>query len=304
VTLQVIVQHRAATEAGLGVVVGITISLAVTCAAAAVWMKVERWAVMLLLAAAVYFSLKVLTLRQALSRGAQYDAAGAMLYVFAWIGLDGQAFVRQRSVQSTPAAAWIACALKIALGITMVWAVAPLLLGTRAVMGGWIGWIGLGFVLHLGCFHAMALAWQGAGRDVRPIMEAPIAARSVAEFWGRRWNRAFHDAVMAGLFNPCARRVGSDAALFITFLISGLIHDLMISIPAGGGYGLPTLYFLVQWLGIVIERSRVGRRLGLRAGARGWLFTAAVTAGPAPILFHPPFILRVVVPFLGAIGAG
>jgi hypothetical protein len=35
----------------------------------------------------------------------------------------------------------------------------------------------------------------------------------------------------------------------------------------------------------------------------GWLFTAAVVAGPVYWLFHPPFVERVVLPMMGALGA-
>ena len=34
-----------------------------------------------------------------------------------------------------------------------------------------------------------------------------------------------------------------------------------------------------------------------------WLFTAVVLVVPAGILFHPPFVYNVVLPFLEAIGA-
>ena len=70
----------------------------------------------------------------------------------------------------------------------------------------------------------------------------------------------------------------------------------MISCAARGGYGLPTAYFVLQGVGVSFERSRVGRRLGLRRSVRG-------TAGPAFWLFHPPFVRYVVLPFMRAIGA-
>jgi alginate O-acetyltransferase complex protein AlgI len=82
-----------------------------------------------------------------------------------------------------------------------------------------------------------------------------------------------------------------------------LIHELVISLPAGAGYGLPTGYFLLQGWGIVTQRSPLGKRCGLRRGVRGWVFTMALTAGPAVFLFHPPFVRRVVLPFMQAIGA-
>jgi len=52
-----------------------------------------------------------------------------------------------------------------------------------------------------------------------------------------------------------------------------------------------------------VERSRLGQKLGLRGGARGWFYTAVVTLGPAFWLFHPPFVLRVILPFMHAIKA-
>jgi alginate O-acetyltransferase complex protein AlgI len=87
------------------------------------------------------------------------------------------------------------------------------------------------------------------------------------------------------------------------FLASGLIHDLVISLPARGGYGLPTAYFILQGLGVAAERSSMGQRLGLRNGLPAWVFMFVVTAAPAFWLFHPLFVLRVILPFMHAIHA-
>ena len=90
---------------------------------------------------------------------------------------------------------------------------------------------------------------------------------------------------------------------FLVFLISGLVHDLVISLPSRAGYGLPTLYFALQGVGVMIERSRFGKGLGLTRGVRGWFFTMAFLVGPVYWLFHPWFVMRVIIPFMGAIRA-
>ncbi len=77
----------------------------------------------------------------------------------------------------------------------------------------------------------------------------------------------------------------------------------MISLPAGGGYGGPTAFFLLQGAGLLAERSGVGRGLGLGSGRRGWAFTTGMLLAPAPLLFHRPFVTGIVVPFLDAVGA-
>jgi len=131
----------------------------------------------------------------------------------------------------------------------------------------------------------------------------PLLAPSLAEFWGRRWNTAFHDLVHQFLFRPVLRKTNVTAAMLIVFLTSGLIHDIVISIPARGGYGLPTVYFLIQGMGLLIERSTFGERLGLGRGARGWLFAMLITVTPVFWLFHPAFIRTVILPLLHAVGA-
>jgi hypothetical protein len=87
------------------------------------------------------------------------------------------------------------------------------------------------------------------------------------------------------------------------FVASGLVHELVISLPTRAGYGLPTAYFALQGLGVVLERSFTGRRLGLDGGAVGRLLAITLTAVPAVALFHPWFVARVAEPFLAAIGA-
>ena len=163
--------------------------------------------------------------------------------------------------------------------------------------------VGLILLLHFGTLQMIALLWQSLGVKAEPIMSAPLRSTSLAEFWGKRWNLGFRQLSHELIFRPLHRRIGADAAGFLVFAVSGLIHDLVISLPARGGYGLPTLYFLLQGTGMSIERSRFGRRLGLGQGVLGWGFMMVFLAAPVFWLFHPWFVLRVILPFMRAIHA-
>jgi D-alanyl-lipoteichoic acid acyltransferase DltB (MBOAT superfamily) len=145
--------------------------------------------------------------------------------------------------------------------------------------------------------------WRSAGIDARPIMHAPLSASSLSDFWGRRWNLGFRQLTHRLIFQPVRARSGVLAATLLSFLASGVIHDLVISLPARGGYGLPTCYFIFQGLGVVLERSSQGKRLGLDTGIRGRLFAVFCAGTPAYLLFHPRFVNGVILPFLSVIGA-
>ena len=93
------------------------------------------------------------------------------------------------------------------------------------LLEGWVGLLGLVFLLHFGVFHILALIWRRKGIDAQPIMRAPILSSSLAEFWGRRWNAAFHQLAHTYAFQPLRQRLGARGATLLVFLISGLIHD-------------------------------------------------------------------------------
>jgi alginate O-acetyltransferase complex protein AlgI len=162
---------------------------------------------------------------------------------------------------------------------------------------------GIVFLLHFGLFHVLSCAWRTVGVDAKPLMNWPILSQSVGEFWGKRWNLAFRDITHRFLFRPFAARWSARSGLAAVFLFSGVVHDLVISLPAGAGYGLPTLYFVIQGAAMLVERTKRAKKFGLGEGWRGRAFTAAVVLGPACGLFHPWFAREVVLPFLDAIGA-
>ncbi len=225
-------------------------------------------------------------------------------YLLLWPGMDVREFFdvgaqRQRIALRE----WFAGITKAVSGAVMTWLGARVVSFEHPMLGGWIGMVGLVLLLHFGVFHLIALAWQRAGAPVKPIMRRPMASRSLSEFWGQRWNSGFRTMSHAWVFRPLQVRFGPVPATLGAFLASGLSHELVISVPARAGYGLPTAYFLAQGLGVIVERSETGKRFGLGRGIRGWLWAALFAAGPVYWLFHPWFVVRVMVPFLRAVAS-
>jgi D-alanyl-lipoteichoic acid acyltransferase DltB (MBOAT superfamily) len=159
----------------------------------------------------------------------------------------------------------------------------------------WTGMIGVVLMLHFGLLQLLSLVWRKAGIDCGLVMNKPLRATSLADFWAR-WNLPFTTWAFDTVFRPL-RRFSVSLATIATFFVSGLIHDLAISVPAGAGFGRPTLYFLIQGAVILVDRKW---RLApfLRR-----VFALVVLIAPVPLLFHPPFIHNVVLPMMSALGA-
>jgi D-alanyl-lipoteichoic acid acyltransferase DltB (MBOAT superfamily) len=161
---------------------------------------------------------------------------------------------------------------------------------------------GVAFTLHFGVFHLLSVFWQRASINAPQIMNAPILASSLSDFWGRRWNLAFRDVSHIYVFRPTARRFGVTAGTMAAFLVSGIVHDLVISVGAGSGFGLPTLYFVVQGVGVLVERSRLGKNIGIGKPVSGRLYCALFVLAPLGLLFHRGFVEQIIVPMLTTIG--
>lgn len=224
-------------------------------------------------------------------------------FFLAWPGLDAVAFLGPRTAAPPTPQQWRSAALRTLAGLVLVFGVARWVDPASEWAAGWVGMVGLVLALHFGSFALLSCAWREAAVEARPLMDRPLASQSLGEFWGRRWNTAFRDLTHRFLFRPLARRFGPRRAVWLGFLFSGLVHDAVISLPAGGGHGGPTVYFLLQAAGLAAERSRLGRRLGLGRGWRGRVFAWGALALPLGLLFHRPFVLAVIAPFLHAIGA-
>jgi hypothetical protein len=85
----------------------------------------------------------------------------------------------------------------------------------------------------------------------------PWAARSIADFWGNRWNLWFSDWSRYVIFGRLRRR--PMFALFLVFAASGIMHEWVVNFPlycltGRVLFGTMMIYFLLQAVGILVER--------------------------------------------------
>jgi alginate O-acetyltransferase complex protein AlgI len=254
------------------------------------------WVLMWVSVAGVFAGAKLVTLVD-LGRRREAGMVRLVGYLMLWSGMDAGGFCGRRVVGKPRLAEWGEAMGRVVLGMGLVWLGVPALAERSEVAAGWVGMVGLALVLHFGVLNVLSLGWRTAGVNARPIMVSPMRARTLGEFWGGRWNRAFSDLMERHFLVPLARRVGTGNAILTIFFVSGLLHELVISVPARGGYGLPTIYFVVQGVGLLVER-----RWATWKGTWGQVFAVVVAGGPAFWLFHPVFIHNVLVPMFRSIG--
>ncbi|WP_267900995.1 MBOAT family protein [Cohnella endophytica] len=159
---------------------------------------------------------------------------------------------------------------------------------------------GLSFAGHFGLLNIWAGVWRWAGFDCQQLFRNPAMSRSLNEFWSKRWNLAFSEMTTLGVYRPLIGVVGKNGAAFASFLFSGILHELAISLPVRQSFGMPLFYFVIHGAGIVIERTLEKWDLpvsGVPWLGRIWTFVWLVL--PVPLLFNPSFLKSIIWPIIG-----
>ena len=263
-----------------------TFAIALLAATASLCRDADPVVRMLALVLATFLGMKVVVYRAARADGAPRLPPARWACYLVWFGMNPRAFarrsahprdgVRRLAGRGLRNALLGAAAIFAARSLATTWAT-PLLM------------VGLSLVVHFGLFTLLAALLRARGFAVPLLFDAPWRARSAAEFWAVRWNRGFAEMTAIAVQRPLARRMGRDRALLVSFLVSGLLHEVAISAPVDAGYGLPTAYFVLQGL---VQRRQADRPSRLS--------TLVAIALPLPLVFHPWFVAGVVVPLLGA----
>jgi hypothetical protein len=116
----------------------------------------------------------------------------------------------------------------------------------------------------------------------------PWAARSIADFWGNRWNLWFSDWSRYVIFGRLRRR--PLFALFLVFAASGILHECVFNVPlycVTGRilFGTMMVYFLLQAVGILVERHFLNGHPRLRV-----MFVWLVVFVPLPLVLNEGYL--------------
>lgn len=246
------------------------------------------WQRLVMLIVPLYAAIKAAVL----ASGPRPHGSG-LVAALAWPGFDPRPFRARESTTASTRQPWVRHGLAVmALGLagwaSLIW-FAPYL--SRTVTG----WLGVAVILttvHLGFSDVLTGTFRRAGFGVRRLFRDPLLSRSLAEFWGRRWNLAYVELNLTWLLPLLRPRLGRWATP-AAFAFSGLFHELAISVPVGRGYGGPMAYFTLHAVLTYLEpRLGLARWPGLlaRLWTWGWLLL------PLPLLFHSAFRDALLVP--------
>jgi alginate O-acetyltransferase complex protein AlgI len=218
-------------------------------------------------------------------------------FALGWPGMQPRLFSRPRAAPLPRAAALVVRGMaRLGLGVAVLGLARALWIALESRALATVPLlVGLSLVLHFGLFDVAAGLWRLAGVPCDPLFRSPWRARSLSEFWARRWNLAFSEMTAIACYRPLADRLGRTRALFGGFVLSGLLHEMAISLPVKTGFGLPLVYFLLQGA-LVLYEERRGRAF---AGWRGRAWTLFWLLAPLPLLFHPPFLAGTLWPLIG-----
>lgn len=144
-------------------------------------------------------------------------------------------------------------------------------------------------------FYALLEAMDGGfralfaamGLRARPLQDHPLRARTLAELWGRRWNREVGRWIHRVCFAPLARRGRPALGVLAGFTWSALFHGAAAWAAAGASAGaLMASFFLAHGALMLVERP-LGVARWPRWAGHAWVLGVFAVTVP---LFAEPFL--------------
>lgn len=148
----------------------------------------------------------------------------------------------------------------------------------------WLARHGAGLVVcYLGVDGAIRLLeaiYRGFGLRPPVLHNHPILSLSVAEFWGRRWNRIVGQWLYTSFYRPLALRGQPRRAALATFAASALLHLYILWAAVDLEAGLVMGSFFLLQLPIVFAEAALHEPRWPTLLRRTWTVTALVLTSP------------------------
>ncbi|MBN8541770.1 MAG: hypothetical protein J0L82_15370 [Deltaproteobacteria bacterium] len=234
--------------------------------------------------------IKIAALIWQISDGAKFQSRlGMVLFFFAWPGVSVSGFTERGEVAATTGARFFESWLTFLAGIGILIGVSLIGRGEVSALN-YVALFSVLLILHLGLIEVIADGIRLLGFSPSSLFDRPFLAASLRDFWSLRWNRAFVDMNKIFILGPLREKVPLAILTFSIFAVSGILHEIGISYADGVSWGFPLLYFLIQGIGMEIERHRKLPRILV------W----ALILLPMPLLFTPAFTNL----FMGSLSGG
>lgn len=127
--------------------------------------------------------------------------------------------------------------------------------------------------------------YRCAGLGPPVFHDHPLFSRSLAEFWGRRWNRVVGSWLFATFYRPLAARGRRRLGTFAAFAASALLHLYFTSMAVGIAWGLWMAAFFVVQVPLLLLEELWSQRTWPLPLRRVW--TVTLLALTSPLFIEP-----------------
>jgi hypothetical protein len=179
-------------------------------------------------------------------------------------------------------AAGFAC-LHVALFEAEAWFTPPLRWLVRYGAGALLCYFGVEGVLRTFEFVDRAF-----GLDPPVLHNHPVLALSLAEFWGRRWNRVVGHWLFTALYRPVALRGRPVLAVVAAFIGSALLHLYFTWAAIGFSWSLVMASFFLLQVPLLLLEIALRQQRWPSALRRAWTVGCLVLTSP---LFVAPTLI-------------
>ena len=280
-------------------ILGWTITALTVCVAVIVSRHQDPLIRMLIIVVMQLLSMKVLVMIETYSGENKLTGFQWITFATGWFGMRPALFEKLPSPRLSFFSFLLKGVSRIVIGIVLLylsWILERKYNVERFFLSQLLMLTGFSLILHFGILNISAATWRMLGVDVPELFRAPYKATSLKEFWGKRWNIAFSEMNALIAYRPLKTAIGREKALIVSFLLSGLLHEIAISFPVVSGFGLPMMYFALHALAMYLEaHSKLVQKITRhRVWSHGWVMAWLIL--PLPLLFHPGFIENVLMP--------